>query len=67
VATRNIVANEEILLVSTEKCITGLELVGCGRTLSFDINKKLETIAKKYYEHNLPQLYYLQNLLKIVF
>lgn len=30
-ASQDIYANEEILLVSTEKCITGLELVDCDR------------------------------------
>ncbi|EAR94810.2 SET domain protein (macronuclear) [Tetrahymena thermophila SB210] len=65
-AAQNINANEEIFLVSTENCITGLELIDCDRIKAFEINKTVSMIASKYYEKNLPQLYYTQNILKII-
>lgn len=46
--------------------ITGLELVDCDRIKAFEIGTAVSKIASKYYEKNLPQLYYTQNILKIL-
>lgn len=40
-------------MVSTENCITGLELIDCDRVKAFEINKAANKIASKYYEKNL--------------
>ncbi|KRX10358.1 hypothetical protein PPERSA_00838 [Pseudocohnilembus persalinus] len=65
-AQKDIKEKSDILMVSTQKCITGLELVGSDRMKSFEINNVVNKVASKYYENNLSQLHYTTNLLKIV-
>lgn len=54
-AKEDIYANEEIFLVSTDKCITGLELVDCDRVKAHKINTSVSKIAAKYYPNNISQ------------
>jgi hypothetical protein len=51
-STSFIKKNEEIFLVSTEKCITGFELVGCSTLRAYEINNSVSAISSKYYEGN---------------
>ncbi|EGR32441.1 SET domain protein [Ichthyophthirius multifiliis] len=66
VSQQEIQAGSEVFLVSTEKSITGLELVGSDRIKAYEINDSVTKIASKYYEKNPYQFYYIQNVLKII-
>ena len=56
---------DQIFMVSTTKCITGLELIDCTPTKTFEIMKISEKIAEKYNKTNPSQYTYTVNLIKI--
>lgn len=64
-ATLKIRENDQIFMVSTTKCITGLELIDCTPTKTFEIIKISEKIAEKYNKTNPSQYTYTINLIKI--
>ncbi|KAM3132898.1 hypothetical protein pb186bvf_015046 [Paramecium bursaria] len=66
VAAQTILPNNQIMLISTEKCLTNVELVGCSPGRVEEINSLTQKLATKYYPKQLDQQIQIQGLLKII-
>ncbi|CAK84264.1 unnamed protein product (macronuclear) [Paramecium tetraurelia] len=65
-AAQQVKANQQIMLISTEKCFTSVEFVGCDNRKSQELQTIASQIAHKICGGKVEQQYLVTGLLKII-